>query len=89
MSTLIRCTGLLLVLLVFGCTTSGNQLERSLKAATSRSTGCPAKKLSISQHTPRLRSWKASGCRRTYSCVSINLEMELADCQSNAVANAD
>jgi hypothetical protein len=80
---------LLLVLLAIGCGGSAAQqsLERSLKAATSRSTGCPAGDLDISQHRPRLRSWKATGCQRTYNCVSINLEMELAECKSSTVAN--
>lgn len=90
MSTLTRWTVLLLlVLFAVGCGGSAAQqaMVRSLKAATSRSTGCPADEIAISQHQPRLRSWRATGCRRTYNCVSINLEMELAECRSSTVAN--
>jgi hypothetical protein len=67
-----------------GCGPTSTQiaLERGLKAATSRSTGCPVEKLEISDHRPRLQSWMAKGCHKTYRCVSINVEMELAECQS-------
>ena len=79
----------LLLLLVVGCGATGAQLsiERDLKAATSRSTGCPTGELAISQHRPRTQSWKATGCQRTFSCVSIDLKAELAECTSNSVAN--
>jgi len=70
-----------------GCGPSGTQIaiERSLRAATSRSTGCPSEKLQISEHRPRLQSWMATGCHKTYRCVTINVEMELAECRSGQV----
>jgi hypothetical protein len=82
-NTVTRWIGMILALSVVGCATGPQiSVKRELKAATSRSTGCPSEKLSISQYRPRARSWKAIGCKRTYSCVSIDLEAELADCSS-------
>ena len=78
----------LMLFLAPGCGPTSTQIavERGLKAATSRSTGCPSDKLAISEHRPRLQSWKAIGCQKTYRCVTINVELELAECRSGQVA---
>ena len=78
----------LMLFFALGCGPTSTQIavERGLKAAPSRSTGCPSDKLEISEHRPRLQSWKATGCQKTYRCVTINAEMELAECRSGDVA---
>lgn len=56
-------------------------LERSLRAATSRSVGCPSAQIGVYNHQPAHNHWAARACKRTYSCVGVNLEQEFAECK--------
>lgn len=87
MSLIARILALAGFVALVGCASPQQiAVERSLKAATSRSTGCPAQKLTIEQRR-RTHSWTARGCDKTYRCTSINLEMELAECSGSTVAH--
>ncbi len=81
----------ILILLVIGCGPSAAQvaLDRSLKAATARSVNCPAKGILVWDHQPAYKHWVARGCKRTYTCVGVNLEQEFAECkETNASKKA-
>lgn len=82
-STLIVLSLGLLVLCFVGCGPSAVQvsLDRSLKAATSRSVNCPLQKIHVWDHQPEYKYWVARGCKRTYTCVGVNLEQEFAECK--------
>lgn len=89
MNKTVRCfTALIILLLVAGCGApqARPSLHPNLKAATARATGCPGSEITISNHRPRLKSWTASGCQRTYRCVGMSLDVELADCSATTVA---
>ena len=89
--TLIVLSLALLFLFVVGCGPSAVQisLDRSLKAATSRSVNCPAQKILVWDHQPEYKAWVARGCKRTYTCVGVNLEQEFAECkETNASRKA-
>ena len=82
-STLVLISLALMVLLMVGCGPSSSQmaLDRSLKAATSRSVNCPAQGILVWDHQPEYTAWVARGCKRTYTCVGVNLEQEFAECK--------
>ena len=84
MSTLARIIAIVSLGCLAGCGASSQQIaiENGLKAATSKATGCPTQQLTIADHRQHRSTWVARGCERTYRCTSINMEIELAECQA-------